>query len=160
MPPSSSRADESARINALRCSLPFATQSAIAAFLEAARNADLPVAGRKRIRDARDEACLESDGPYGPLHNSVEVGGVVFEVQNPFAMLHRCSQTHGLKPLVQSVLEGLRAVPDRPLNIVLYGDEITPGNALAHTHKRKSWGIYWTLLEFGPAALSCEDRVW
>ena len=87
-------------------------------------------------------------------------GGVVFEVQNPFAMLYRCSQTHGLKPLVQSVLEGLSAAPDRPLNIVLYGDEITPGNALAHKHRRKSWGIYWTLLEFGPAALSCEDRVW
>ena len=160
MAPSSSRADESARINALRCSLPFATQSAIAAFLEAASNADLPVAGRKRIRTARDDFCSESDGPYGPLHNSVEVGGVVFEVQNPFAMLYRCSQTHGLKPLVQSVLQRFSVSPHRPLNIVLYGDETTTENALAHKHRRKSWGIYWTLLEFGPAALCCEDRIW
>jgi hypothetical protein len=40
---------------------------------------------------------------------------------------------------------------------VLYSDEIVPGNTLSHDNKRKIQVIYWSFLQFGPAALASEE---
>jgi hypothetical protein len=40
-------------------------------------------------------------------------------------------------------------------SLVLYGDEVVPGNNLAYDNKRKIWATYWSFLEFG-LGLSCE----
>ena len=37
---------------------------------------------------------------------------------------------------------------DRPWSLVIYSDEIVPGNALAFQHRRKLWAIYVSFLEF------------
>ena len=44
----------------------------------------------------------------------------------------------------------------RPWRIVLYADEITPGNVLRPGNPRKIWGIYWSIVEFGATCLSGE----
>ena len=44
-----------------------------------------------------------------------------------------------------------------PWSLILYADEILPGNQLAYKNKRKMWGIYWTILNLGSAALSDEE---
>ena len=43
------------------------------------------------------------------------------------------------------------------MNIVLYSDEVTPGNVMAINHRRKFHAIYWSFLELGPNALSREE---
>ena len=46
---------------------------------------------------------------------------------------------------------------EKPWNLVLYTDEVTPGNPLATLNKRKFHTIYWSFLEFGINALSREE---
>ena len=45
---------------------------------------------------------------------------------------------------------------DRPWRIVLYADEITPGNVLRPGNPRKIWGIYWSMVECGAKCLAAE----
>lgn len=47
--------------------------------------------------------------------------------------------------------------PDRPWRLVVYSDEVVPGNALSADNRRKMWVIYISFVELGPAALSRED---
>ena len=66
-------------------------------------------------------------------------------------------------PVLQSVFEERLALhpssPDRPWNVILYGDEITPGNQIKAGNLRKSWLIYFSSREFGAAFLAHEE-VW
>lgn len=45
----------------------------------------------------------------------------------------------------------------RRLRIVQYTDEVTPGRGLISYNDKKIWVLYWSFLEFGPAALANED---
>jgi hypothetical protein len=47
----------------------------------------------------------------------------------------------------------------RDLTLVAYLDEYTPGNPLAHDTRRKAWGFYVGILEFGPEYL-CHEAAW
>ena len=47
--------------------------------------------------------------------------------------------------------------PEHPWRLVLYSDEVVPGNVIAHDNQRKVWVMYWSLLEFGPLLLSREE---
>ena len=46
--------------------------------------------------------------------------------------------------------------PERPWRILLYADEIGVGNLLRVDNTRKTWAIYWGVLELGPQTLSHE----
>ena len=43
-----------------------------------------------------------------------------------------------------------------PLRMILYMDEVTPGDALALWHGSKFWAMYFIFLDFGPDMLQCE----
>ena len=58
--------------------------------------------------------------------------------------------------MVRSLLQQRPNTPDTPWRLVLYSDEITPGNQVAHKNPRKTWAIYYSFLEFGPL-LGSED---
>ena len=151
------RADVNDQINRLHAHLPKISHSALSAFLKAANDTpNLPCVSRKRIREARNEACLSTTTPYGPLHHEIDIGGVQVEIQSPFAMLYHCSKLPGFAPLLSDCAS---AAPGSAYNATLavYADEITPGNPLANKVTRKSWAIYWSILEWGPEALSNED---
>jgi hypothetical protein len=45
---------------------------------------------------------------------------------------------------------------EKPWVLVVYSDEILPGNQLKHVNLRKLQTVYWSILEFGMAALSLE----
>ena len=47
----------------------------------------------------------------------------------------------------------------RPWSLVLYTDEITPGDGFATTNHRTSWLWYFTFLEFGLHNL-CREELW
>ena len=71
----------------------------------------------------------------------------------------RCFTMHVCTMLVSAICWplALSSSPTTPLTLCLYADEVLPGNPLAVTTDRKLWCFYWTVLEFGSAALSNED---
>ena len=42
-------------------------------------------------------------------------------------------------------------------SLILYSDEVSPGNQLKANNKRRLQTFYWTVKELGPKALSSED---
>ena len=43
------------------------------------------------------------------------------------------------------------------LKLAVYSDEVTPGRELLAYNDKKLWALYWSFLDFGPAALANED---
>ena len=144
------------RIGALRCRLPFVSQAALGALLKLSKDGELPeVNNRNDIRDDRD-AYVAIAGLYGTLHQEVVIAdGVTLEVCAPAAMLVHASR---FGPMQRLLDRALRLHGPR-LHVVIYADEVTPGNQIAHKQARKTWAWYWTIQEFGPAALS-DEATW
>ena len=44
-------------------------------------------------------------------------------------------------------------------HVIMYNDAVECGNPLAYKHRRKIESVYWSILEFGPTALS-NELVW
>ena len=157
------RPQKLARLGKLRQKLPFISQQALSTLLHAAESEDLPAASsRNDIRAARDVATQQLT-PYGPLHQKMRVAStnsqpLDLEIQHPAAMLHYiCSHSKCFSDLISRTFEKNPSSPSSPWRLVLYTDEILPGNQLAYKTARKLWGVYWSILELGIAALSDED---
>ena len=163
-PPSAAaiaRQSASAHICKLRATLPFCSQSALGALLEHASKEELPSGNRNRVREARDDSVfLQTE--YGKIHQIIHVptnnGHMDLEVQSPQAMLsYMCSANKSFVNRVEDAFVKRQPSVADPWTIIIYTDEILPGNALAHTTNRKCWGWYWSILELGPATLCNED---
>jgi hypothetical protein len=74
-------------------------------------------------------------------------------------LYHLCAQESEFARMMRHVLDRYKPSRQRPLSILAYADEISPGNVLAHRLERKVQVIYWSIKEFGPVALSSE-RCW
>ena len=61
------------KLNAIRNSLPHSSQSALAAFLRAARDGDLPVASSTEDLRAARKLATDLDTPYGKLLDEARV---------------------------------------------------------------------------------------
>ena len=146
----------------MRYNLPFASQAALGAIMSLSAREELPVANRNAIRHSRDQA-VAAVTEYGPIHKVVKVQstdgeGIDIEVQNPQAMFaHMIKHNPSFARRVEAAYARKPPSLQAPWTIIVYGDEILPGNALAHKTNRKCWGIYWSLLELGPATLTNED---
>ena len=62
-----------------------------------------------------------------------------------------CQERPEFMSFFSSVLKGQR------LKLVIYTDEVTPGRELIKYNDKKFWTLYWSFLDFGPAALANED---
>ena len=154
-----SRADKAHRIGALRARLPHMSQAAYAAMLAAGKNGEFDemhgALRRADVRKSRD-AVSHTQTFYGALHQEVRLSDdLTMEVCAPAAMLAHVSCLGPIRRLLERALAGSES---RRLNLILYADEVTPGNNLAHKHARKTWAWYWSVQEFGPSALASEDR--
>jgi hypothetical protein len=72
-------------------------------------------------------------------------------------MLHVAARKPGF---ARFLLERLRAKSpgrDSPWRLIVYSDEVSPGNQLSHDNRRKLQCIYWSFFEFGPDALQHEN---
>ena len=146
------RPEKLRRLSRMRADLPFMHQTAMAKFLKMVRDEGHPgVSRRQDINDAQ-ALVLDVDTPYGKILQKMQVGNHEVEVAAPAAMLWHCSSLPAMVPLWAAAMEF-----PRPWHVIFYGDEIGAGNTLAHVQNRKSWGVYWTIAEFGPQALACED---
>ena len=152
-----------ARLQSLRDRVPYVSQSALAAILKIAQSEPLPTGRRNDIKDARDAVALSST-PYGRISQVITLrsatGGsdMSVELQHPFAMFYYCCSTsRALSALVTTCVERHPPTLSKPWNIIVYTDEISPGNQLGYQNHRKFWAIYWSILEWGPEVLSDED---
>ena len=150
------------RLAVIRYQLPVISQSALIQLCKwAHENGGLPeITHARQIREARD-TCINVHTPYGPLHKLVRfataTGNVEVEFQCPWAGLHHFVSTSAtLSKILARLHEYNPSSPTKPWRLILYSDEITPGNQLAHTHGRKVNSIYYTFFEFG-AFLAHED---
>ena len=153
-----------ARLQSLRDRLPYISQSALSALLKVAREEELPIVGhRDDFRMARD-SLSRTLTPYGPVCQTINVpkanGGEMMsiEVQQPFAMLYQsCLTSRPLTALIRRCAGKHPPSLSNPWSLILYADEITPGNQLGYKNQRKFWAIYSSVLEWGPQVLSDED---
>ena len=71
-------------------------------------------------------------------------------------MYQACAVSEDLAKLVKRVHTRHPSSIAAPWRLLLYCDEIVPGNQLAYKSERKFWAWYWSILEFGSAALADE----
>ena len=157
------RAAKLRRLNEFRRSKPHCSASAMAAILADIKANGLPeVIDRNSMRDARN-AVTTTVGQYGPIVQSIECikpcGGVSqIPVACPFASLSAAIEGHAsFRRFFKRQLQLHPPSPDRPWNIILYSDEVTPGNPLATANNRKFQSLYWSFMEFDVSALSHEE---
>ena len=62
-----------------------------------------------------------------------------------------CKERPHFKSFFSSVLKG------QQLKLAIYSDEVTPGRELLKYNDKKFWTLYWSFIDFGPAALANED---
>ena len=158
MDPPCAKRSRSHGIIELKSKLPYISQSAPTGLLQAAKDAQLPDAHTAlHVRNAKLD-YVNQRTPYGPIHQEMAITDkVTTEVQHPFAVLYHCAKhSQSFSSLLQRSLRTYPPDLAHPWRLILYSDEVSPGNQLAYVHARKTWTVYWSFLEFG-AALSSED---
>ena len=102
---------------------------------------------RKYLRSARDDVMHEPTR-FGPILQEMKLvttsGGVKHvPVAHPFASLWTAlTESASFATLFRSRLQINPSTPENLWNIILYSDEVTPGDPLAHDNKRKFQAIY------------------
>ena len=157
------RATKLRRLGRFQRQLPHTTASALSAILSAVAEEGAPdLASRANVREARDLDCVRetSFGPIAQTVPIVDTDGVVqdLNIAHPFALLHVALESCAAFRVVFEAR--LRAKPpshDEPWSLVIYSDEVTPGNVISPNNMRKFQALYWTLLEFGTNAWARES---
>ena len=64
-----------------------------------------------------------------------------------------CRESPRYKELVLQAFMNRPPSADDPWGLIIYADEVTPGNILAVDNRRKLWGFYAAVKQLGPLAL-------
>jgi len=154
------------RLDSLRRRLPHISGSGLAAFIQDVKEHGVPdvPSGRPALKEAAD-LQLNTPTPYGPIIASVTVkdtneADLQLPTINPLALLYTAFES--ADPFSELVVERMaiyKPSPETPWRLLLYGDEITPGDVLSHDNMRKGWALYFSFLEFG-AMMLANERVW
>ena len=157
-----SSSDKRRRLHEMRYRLPYASMTALAEFIKLVRAEGLPeVASRTTMYEAKADVLLAKT-PYGPILQYVDltlVDGSTLQnpIAHPLALLWTIARMNCA--FTRHFMKCLKDFPPslvKKWRLLLYSDEITPGDALQGVHKRKVWAVYYALLEFGLAALASE----
>jgi hypothetical protein len=157
----------------------YVSKAALAEIIAELKQLDeLPTAASRQTLARARTKTVRVHTNYGELFVSMELeldtvkltkymlkkknGGSKFprrlELLSPMAMLSHASTTS--QPFNEFLTNIMAANPSshtHPWSIIIYSDEITPGNVIAHENLRKTQTIYWTFKQFGIACLSCEE---
>lgn len=160
------RSSKLRKLENARRKLPFASVSACSAWIQEIRKdpslLEVP-AHPKHFREARDDVVLKSMTSFGPMLQTVKMvklddTEMNLFVAHPWALLDfMISHSDRIKALVLKQLARAPCTMEQPWHIILYSDEVTPGNVHAPSNNRKFQAVYWSFLELGPAALSHEE---
>ena len=152
-----------AHLERFRRKVPHLSASALSAVIAEGKLSGLPdLHDRRSIREARD-AVLDDVTPYGPVYQSADVTESsgqprqTLQFIHPLALLYVLLSTCvSFSAYVERLHDARPSSVDNPWSLVLYSDEVTPGNQLSVDNKRKIQAVYFSFLEFG-SALSNED---
>ena len=156
----SDRAAKLRRLNALRRTCPHLTASALAGVLNEIEEQGLPdLHNRWNVAEAAD-AELQMHDSYGPLIfdqtlKCIDDTNMEITMVNPLSLLsaaYTCAPYYDL-------LNKTAAKHNNMLSIILYFDEVVPGDPIGYANRRKVWVSYLSFKEFGPRVLS-NERVW
>ncbi len=150
------------RVERLRRRLPHMSASAFAQTLKELHDDPIDPVTRQDVARARD-LVLEQGTPYGPILKELEMELKSGRKDNiwvccPFAFLYTVSITCiGWANLLRRTLVAHPPSFDAPWRMIVYSDEVVPGNQLSFHNLRKAWVIYYSFVEFGMSVLSMED---
>ena len=154
------------RLNEFRRKKGFCSAQVMDQILRDVKQNGLPdLIDRNSMRKARNLIVSKDDGAYGPILRNTECettrgDAVSLNVTDPFALLSAAIES---SPKFRAFLKQRLTLhppsPEHPWNLILYSDEVTPGNPLATTNHRKFQAVYWSFHEFGVHAL-CHEEVW
>ena len=148
------------RLQDLKRSVPFCTGSALAEILQDIRDKGLPELVQKKHILESTKAALDK-ARYGPmmLQYPVEFLDGATEtiwVTNFWSYLSALLSAGGsYSDLLAKTAARVGMGEERPLKLVLYADEVVPGNVLGKA-ERKTWAIYASFMDFPLQTLSSE----
>ena len=142
----------------------FVSQAGIAEVLQAVREAgELPKGVSKSSVKRSRQTAIAVETPYGPLLRNWTLTTAdgkqeLVHYLDPMACLWHALQTsEKLQAFFSRTTANSPCSLTNPWRIVVYSDEVSPGNQLKPTNKRKLQSFYWSFLEFGGRALAAED---
>ena len=145
--------------------MPAVSQCALEGVLKHIDKAGLPaLKGRNQNREAR-KSILAEDTPYGKLSATEAVetttdGKATFLILQPLPLLSFLfDQCCGFRDMLRERHQANPSSASSPWSLILYTDEVTPGNPLAPVIGRKIQAIYWSFAEFGSMYL-CRENAW
>jgi hypothetical protein len=136
----------------------YVSQRGLADVLRKIKDQGLPQhTSRIAIKRSR-EASVNVDTAYGPMLKSFLCQDQVVQYIDPAAFLsHACSSCPCYAQRMNTTFAAHPSSWQQPWRLVLYLDEISPGNQLKSDNRRKVWAVYYSFLEFGTQALSSEN---
>ena len=155
------RASKLRRLDRLRRKIPHVSASALSAILDEVAERGIPERrSRRDIAMARNE-MVECETPYGQLFMYVPVvrDGAAWNmlVINPIALIWKSfHEGGGITDHMTSCLAKKPSSPEDPWGLIVYADEVIPGNSLSFDNRRKLWAFYFSFCEFGALALQRE----
>ena len=159
---SSSRPAKLQKLNDLRRSCPFVTEAALASLLQKIHQEGLPDIRHAKAMKEATRLQLSSMNAYGPLlleTNVVTTDGTLipiwivmflsllvgaYQLQGSWANFSHKAHTEN------------PSSPEKPWSLLLYSDEVVPGNPLASRINRKVYAIYGSFAQH-KTKLQCED---
>ena len=144
----------------------YVSQSALAEVLKEIREIGYvpETSSRSSIKRARQEA-LDIQTPHGKLLQRLKITFQHPETKvrseghidyiHPVAMLFHAAAT--CQDFAAQLLSRLAETPNTVWQIILYCDEVLPGNQLKHDNKKKLQAVYWSLKQLG-TDLNCYEQ--
>ncbi len=137
--------------------VPHCSQTAFTGMVRMAKAMDLSSFPSTRVTYRSFKAQSLGDTPFGPMLVSVTLlakppyANKELHVVNPFSYLYTAHSTAGgFFDLIQAKVKSTPPSVEKPWRLVMYADEVVPGNQLATRHARKVRVIYFSFLELHP----------
>lgn len=153
------RAKKFRRLEDLRRHVPYVSQSALAGVIDHIKIHGLPEAASRSQFSRATKALLSAEYPYGQLKCMLDLEAMdgatiqlpVLNLKSYMAALFDESASYA-----SLLLRTKRSTFEHKWGLLMYMDEITPGNVLSGRLTRKSWCIYATMFDFTLDDLSHE----
>ena len=151
------------KLNSFRRDLPFMSQNALQALLQKVHKEGLPEVRHAKGMKEATRMILSNMNAYGPLllHEPVDtIDGQpeTIWMANTMSLLAGLHQQGGQwARLLHETHSSKASQQAAPWKLLLYSDEVCPGNQLSHRLERQTMAIYGSFAEFHNNMLQRED---